>query len=133
MIVRPYLGCDASSILDIEIKSYYEPWEWEEFEKFGRSISVCVVDGRVVGYACMKGNKLLRLAVKEEWRRMGAGTLLLNAVRGTKCSIIVCETNFAQFFLRENGFKCVNIIKGAFTEYGDSLSGLYFLWRQGLC
>lgn len=132
MLLRPYQGCDATYLRDIEIKSYTAPWAAPEFKKFGRFVRVGVADGKVVGYSVLQGSKILRFAITPNWRRMGLGTEMMKArMRDTKLTIVIPESNESgAFFLRENGFKVVNILKGAFNELGVTEDGFYFLWKK---
>ena len=133
MLIRPYQACDNTTLRDIEIKCYRNPWVPQEFAQFGRMSMIGVADGAVVGYFCVKGVKLLRFAVTPAWRRMGLGRRLMveaKKIAGTKLSIVIPESDTgSQLFLRECNFKCVNAMPKAYTDMGVVEDGLYFLWK----
>ena len=136
MVIRPYCAGDLTFLHDIEIKSYPDPWLKDEFTGFGRSTFVAVDDKRTVGYYCIRfssaSTRLLRFAIAPQWRRMGCGSGLMDHVKrnGIKVTTIVSELNEAgTAFLHDVGFRCVNVLKGAFRENGESWDGFYFLWR----
>jgi ribosomal protein S18 acetylase RimI-like enzyme len=134
MFVRPFRDCDGDSLRHIEIQCYPNPWMPNEWTQFGRLTMVGITDGKVVGYYCLKGSKLLRFAVSPSWSRMGVGTTLMASVKencGSKVTIVVPERGeVVQLFLRGQGFKCVNTIKNAFNDLGVVEDGFYFLYKK---
>lgn len=137
LLIRPSNAGDLQYLHDIEIKSYGQPWLGDEFTGFGRSTFVGTEDLRVIGYYCIRysanSTRLLRLAISPRWRRMGLGSALMAHVKrggGSKITTIVSELNEGAIaFLHDTDFRCVNVMKDAFKDSGDSYDGFYFLWR----
>jgi len=85
-IIRNMQEDDIPAILKIEQVSFATPWPGQSFiEEIRRKYAfskVAVFEGKVIGYACADyahhESRILKLAVHQDFRRRGVGTMLMN-------------------------------------------------------
>lgn len=114
------------SIKDIEAKCSWPIEDFDEWKQvFYTQDAIClagVYDGQVVAYAIMEVTKshisIARLAVHEDFRRMGIGTQMINYIigmllpaEGQRIAIDTHERDLAgHLFLKSNGFRAVAVV-----------------------
>jgi ribosomal-protein-alanine N-acetyltransferase len=85
-IIRSMQEDDIPAILEIEQGSFATPWLGQSFmeeicKKYALS-KVAVFEEKVIGYACadyaLHESRILKLAVRQEFRRRGVATMLMN-------------------------------------------------------
>ena len=88
LIIRKMLEADIPAIMEIEHSSFSTPWSEisflsEIYKKNGIS-KVALFEGRLIGYICanyvLHESHILNLAVRQEFRRLGIGTILMNEI-----------------------------------------------------
>ena len=85
MTVRGLEPEDVTAVYEIERDCFGDPWTTDALKQAahekGRSVFVAVEDGRIVGYGIIQQVldecEILRIAVKTDFRRNGAGKMLL--------------------------------------------------------
>jgi ribosomal-protein-alanine N-acetyltransferase len=86
LVTREMQERDIPAVMAIERASFSTPWSeisflGEIYKKNGIS-RVALIDGKLIGYICVNyvlhEAHLLNLAVDQDFRRRGAGTILLN-------------------------------------------------------
>lgn len=88
IVIRSARAADVARIMEIERASYSMPWTEATFrgllERSDSDVLVAEEGGRVVGYAAcwvvVDQAELGNIAVAPEWRRLGVGARLLEAV-----------------------------------------------------
>lgn len=120
--MKPYCQGHLDFLVDIDIKSYDEPWEPQQLHKCGPKIRVCTLNDEVVGFYLIdqqvKLGRMVKFAVRPSVRRQGIGTfmmdsLLLNSWDLDTLSILVDEFNLgSQLFLKATYFGCKRQLKG---------------------
>lgn len=145
--VRWILRRDMPVVLDIEKRSFSDPWTEEEFIGFLREPggigNVIEHDDQIVGYILfdlMPGRiYVANMAVDPKYRRMGLGSKLIDKIKRkltdvgrNRISTHVNERNLgAQLFLREHGFRCERIEKGMYDKSDlDAYLMVYWLDQQ---
>lgn len=151
---------DSNDCADIDAKAFEIAWgseEWYDLVRNSykegtdekRTVIVCCYYGTPVGFAVMQanGNECLiqKLAVKEQWRRQRAASVLLHDVvmraqdkRLTSVALIMPESyiypdgegqpTLAIKWATKVGLKAVTpIIKDHFTGYGTTEDGVKFI------
>jgi ribosomal-protein-alanine N-acetyltransferase len=120
LIIREMQESDIPAIMEIERSSFTTPWSEisflnEIYKKYGIS-KVAVFEGKLIGYICvnyvLQESHILNLAVHQDFRKRGVGTILMNEiVRELKkkgCVFIFLEVrvsnNGAQAFYERFGF-----------------------------
>lgn len=126
---------DIQDVVNIEKKSFPEPWSPGQFEKeLVSNIShyyKAVYDGRLVGYAGIlfiaDEAHITTIAVEEKMRRHGIGRLLmcklLNVAVEKKASAVTLEVRVsnadARKLYRRFGFAIVGERKGYYSRVGE--------------
>lgn len=139
--IRWMIRADMPQVLAIEQEAFVCPWEEADFIRVLRMRTcigmVAVAAEEVVGYMIYELYKsrldLLNLAVREDCRRTGVGSLMLSKLKGklsaarrTAITTLVSERNTgAHLWLRHNGFKCVKVERDAFDNW-TSDDGYWF-------
>lgn len=126
-----------AAILDIEARSFLQPWTRITFLNILRQRYVIImaaeVQDRVLGFMVYELHKsrlhLINFAVAPEFRRCGVGTQLvqkligkLHAARRTKILVEVSERNLdAQLFFRALGFRAESILPAFFDDGSEQI------------
>jgi ribosomal protein S18 acetylase RimI-like enzyme len=138
---------DLTYLMDIDLKSYPIAWESEiwrsSIHSYHSESCVCITSfGTPIAFAVFQrdGNqlKVLRIAVGVPHRRKQFGSMLMDWLdkyaadrKISRISCLVCEANLTGCkFLSKNGYRVPakgGIMPNAFTDYGESLNGYYFL------
>ena len=118
LTVRAASNLDIPSLAALERECFSEPWSEKGFvEFFDNDSSVCLVvekGGSVVGYIgatlSFGDASITNIAVTKDFRRIGAGTMLIEALRSrddvSRLLLEVRESNTAaRSFYERNGFK----------------------------
>lgn len=134
------------SVLKIDALSFPTPWSRESFEKeveinkFARYV-VAKKDGIVIGYAGMwlilDEGHITNIAVHPEYRGIGAGNLLLEALIEicrtesiTSLTLEVRKSNLiAQSLYKKYGFLEQGIRK---EYYGDNKEDAVIMWKYNI-
>jgi [ribosomal protein S18]-alanine N-acetyltransferase len=122
-------------MLAIEAKSFYHPWNENEFLRVLRQRNcigmVAECGDKVVGHFLYELHKkkiqVLDLAVDPEFRRRGVGTQIINKLKGkltngrrSAIEMLVRESNLdAHLFLRECGFFASQVIRDHYDDTGE--------------
>lgn len=120
--MKTYCQGHLDFLVDIDIKSYDEPWEPQQLHKCGSKIRVCTLEDEVVGFFLIdqqvKLGRIVKFAVKPSRRREGIGTfmmdsLLLHSWDLDTLSVLVSEFDLpSQLFLKATYFGCKRQLKG---------------------
>jgi ribosomal-protein-alanine N-acetyltransferase len=119
-IIREMQESDIPAIMEIERSSFTTPWSEisflnEIYKKYGIS-KVAVFEGKLIGYICVNyvlhESHILNLAVDQDFRKRGVGTILMNEIvrelKKKECVFIFLEVrvsnNGAQAFYERFGF-----------------------------
>lgn len=134
--LRIALPKDLTRIVEIDQKSYLVGCTpksicrvLENNKRFGY---VAYSGAEIVGYLVYQAYpdhiKIIRLAIDEEHRRKGFGSMILKKMKSKmgvlrrRIELIVKESNTpAQLFLRANGFSVKNTLKKYYKTYHDDL------------
>ncbi len=131
MIVRWMLYKDLEKVIEIERKSFPEPWRLKELkdvifrqDTIGIIAEEEYINGFMIYQLKKKSINLINLAVDPIYRRKNIGTELIQFLikKLHKCNrekIIadVRETNLAaQLFLKNLGFRCDKIVKNMYDH-----------------
>lgn len=134
------------SVLKIDALSFPTPWSRESFEreleinKFAKYV-VARKDGIVIGYAGMwlilDEGHITNIAVHPEYRKIGAGNLLLEALieicrieSANSLTLEVRKSNLvAQNLYKKYGFLEQGIRKG---YYGDNKEDAVIMWKYNV-
>lgn len=113
LVIRAMEERDIPSIMEIERSSFSTPWTEmsflsEIYRKHGVAL-VAVWEEKVIGYVCanyvLHESHILNLAVHENYRRRGIGTLLMNEVirelKRRKCVFVYLEVRESNIGARE--------------------------------
>ena len=135
--VRWMIRQDMPNVLAIEGSSELFPWDEEQFLAHLRNRNtigtVAEADGHVVAYLIYELAKdfivVNKLCVESGWRNHGIGSEMirrllekLNHTKRTGVCFEVPESNLdALFFLKRNGFRAENILRGGFPPTGEDL------------
>ena len=120
LIIREMQEDDIPAIMDIERSSFTTPWSEisflsEIYKKNGIS-KVARFAGKLIGYICVNyvlhESHLLNLAVHQDFRKQGVGTLLMNEIlrelKKRGCVFVYLEVRVsntaAQAFYERFGF-----------------------------
>lgn len=150
---------DLQYVMDIDLKCYEYPWSsdfWHDAASYETVVGTFY--GTPVGMAVFANGPvicptfchdvpegvftLLKLAVKERFRRRGLGRMLLNYIKGvawtakseTLISIVpesICLPGSkydASVWLNRMDFEARNIIPACFTNCGEAEDGYLFEW-----
>ena len=126
------LESDISAVLEIEQVSFATPWPGRSFSEeickvYGFS-RVAVLDGKVIGYACadyeQHESRILKVAVCQDFRRRGVGTMLMNdmisELKKKGCIFMYLKVRAsnagAQKFYQSFGFRVENIRKKYYDD-----------------
>ncbi len=137
---------DLDEVMAIERSSFKEPWSVEsmraELQNPHSLPLVAVKDGKVVGYIILwdlgESLHIANIAVAEEWRRKGIGTLLIRRAKeigrekGKQLlSLEVRKSNIAARRLyQKEGFRPFKILRGYYRpDFEDAI--LYILDLEG--
>ena len=146
LVVRKFSLSDLDRILEIERKSFRNPWSIRLFKFFSkdspRGFLVAEVDGKVVGYviaalevkldfrslSIVKYGHILNLAVDEKYRRRGvASTLLQHILRNlresgaSKVYLEVRVSNLAAINLYSKfNFKVKRVLRAYYPDNEDA-------------
>lgn len=141
-VIRAMEECDIPKIMPIELDSFGDPWSAHAFADELRlnpqcSFYVaCDPSSEVQGYAGLWWNselvKLLKIAVREDARQLGIGSLLMNQViaEATDRNVrfieleVAASNKKAQRFYEKHGFEQTGII-AEFYERGPEDALLY--------
>ena len=121
LIIREMQESDIPAIMEIERSSFTTPWAEisflnEIYKKYGIA-KVAVSEGKLIGYICVNyvfhESHILNLAVHQDFRKRGVGTILMNEImRDLKkkgCVFMYLEVRIsntgAQAFYERFGFK----------------------------
>jgi [ribosomal protein S18]-alanine N-acetyltransferase len=121
LIIREMQEDDISAIMEIERSSFTTPWLEisflsEIYKKNGIS-KVALFEGKLIGYVCVNyvlhESHLLNLAVHQDFRKQGVGTILMNEVlselKKRGCVFVYLEVRVsntaAQAFYERFGFR----------------------------
>jgi ribosomal-protein-alanine N-acetyltransferase len=138
--IRWMIRRDMNEILEIEKRSFPNPWTDEEFIRCLRQRN-CIgktadLDDKVVGFLIYELHKdrlhLLNFAVAPTHRRQGIGkrmvgklTGILTPHRRNRILLETRETNLAsQLFFRSHGFEAVSILR---DYYDDTTEDAYVM------
>lgn len=142
--IRPMLNRDILNVVEIDRKSYSQPWGVNEFfreinyNKFGRYF-VAEVDNKIVGYigSWFLGDliHITTVAVDPQYRRKGIGEMLLNFIiemgKKEKVKKVVLEVRvsniIAQKLYEKLGFKIEKIKK---EYYPDNKEDAYYMVKD---
>lgn len=142
--IRPMLNRDILSVVEIDRKSYSQPWGVNEFfreinyNRFGRYF-VAEIDKKIVGYigSWFLGDliHITTVAVDPEYRRKGIGEMLMNFIidmgKGEKVKKVVLEVRVsnlvAQKLYEKLGFKIEKIKK---EYYPDNKEDAYYMVKE---
>lgn len=140
-ILRDMRRDDLLWVLEIERRSFAQPWSQAFFEKelatpFAR-LTVAVdendPDGRVVGYSCRwrvtDEVHLLNVAIHPEWRGLGHGRALVSAVIGEArvvgARVVFLEVRagnvVARRLYRQLGFRDLGVRRGYYGPGQDAI------------
>lgn len=130
--IRWLVRSDMPEVLDIENASFEFPWREEDFIRVLRQRNsigkVIEYDDQVIGFVIYELHKnrlhILNIAVREDFRRRGAGSALikkligkLHAQRRNRIMLEVRETNLsAQMFFREAGFRAISVLRDFYDD-----------------
>jgi ribosomal-protein-alanine N-acetyltransferase len=134
---------DLDLIREIEDTIFATPWTDEMFMDIltrpDAAGIVVEVNGKIAGYICYEllkhGVRVVKLAIKAEYRRQGLGTLLMSApinlldVLGPRKAVqcVVSEVNTPmQLLLKKMKFKAQSILH---SYYEDGRDGYMFRYR----
>lgn len=149
---------DAQYVMDIDIKCFGYPWTpdfWADTSKtyqtlvatfYGTPVAMAVYSkGPVICptfcYEAPEGvHTLLKVAVKEKYRRHGIGKMLVNRVKGNAYSAksetllaivpeslcVPSSSKDASVWLGNCGFRAKQIIPACFTDCGEVEDGFLF-------
>lgn len=121
LIIREMQEDDISAIMEIERSSFTTPWLEisflsEIYKKNGIS-KVALFEGKLIGYVCVNyvlhESHLLNLAVHQDFRKQGVGTILMNEIlselKKRECVFVYLEVRVsntaAQLFYERFGFR----------------------------
>lgn len=131
-IIRNMQEDDISAVLEIEQVSFATPWPGQSFieeicKKYAFS-KVAILGEKVVGYACadyvLHESRILKLAVRQDFRRRGIATMLMNEmIAGLKnkgCVFMYLKVRAsntgAQKFYELFGFKVETVRKKYYDD-----------------
>ncbi|HZP40598.1 MAG TPA: ribosomal protein S18-alanine N-acetyltransferase [Candidatus Binatia bacterium] len=132
---------DLPAVLEIERRSFAQPWSQAFFEKelatpFARLTVAVDVDepgGRVIGYTCRwrvtDEVHLLNVAIHPEWRGLGYGRVLVSAVvdeaRALGARVVFLEVRagnvVARRLYRQLGFRDLGVRRGYYGPGQDAI------------
>ena len=134
--IRWLIRRDMEEVLYIENESFPQPWSEEDFLRCLRQRNcigmVCENGDQVVGFMIYELHKaklaILNFSVHPEHRRYGVGRKMmsklqskLSAERRNRIVADITETNLdGQLFLRDMGFRAIDILKGHFDDGSDA-------------
>lgn len=144
---RWMIARDRAEVMAIERQSFEFPWSEQDFEKCLRQRAciglVAEQDERLVGFVVYELHRnrlhILNLAVAKRARRSGAGTAMIEALKGklsaerrNRMLLEVRETNLAaQLFFRSQGFRAVSVLR---DFYDDTTEDAYLMqYRHREC
>lgn len=143
MHIRWIIRRDRPEVLDIEQRSFDQPWSDDDFTRALRQRNiiglVAEVDEAIAGYVIYELGKrrlhILNLAVAPWMRRLKVGSALIDKLYGKLrkdgrhvLSLEVRESNLsAQLFFREMGFKAKTVLRNV---YADSDEDAYYMERR---
>lgn len=121
LIIREMQEDDIPAIMEIERSSFTTPWSEisflsEIYKKNGIS-KVALLEGNLIGYVCVNyvlhESHLLNLAVHQDLRKQGVGTILMNEIlrelKKRGCVFVYLEVRVsntaAQAFYERFGFR----------------------------
>ncbi len=115
--------------MEIEHKSFQQPYEREIFESFldYPLFVVALYEDRVIGYAIATGNGLIvSIAVRPEYRRKGIGKKLLDnllsSIDPKKITLTLRVSNKGAYeFYKKMGFTSSGIIHNYYEDSEDAI------------
>jgi [ribosomal protein S18]-alanine N-acetyltransferase len=128
---------DIPSLIEVEIDSFPEPWESEDFYKYLSSSKttglIALVDEKVIAYVICRFYKsklcLVSLAVSPKYRRKKIATNLVKKLISSTSKnlyLTISEKNFeTQLFFRFLGFKAIKVVKNFFGLDHDGYDFLF--------
>ena len=132
--IRWMIRRDLPEVLEIELHSFPEPWDENDFVSLLRKRNIiCRVaehDDRIAGFMMYELRKssiyIINFAVHPDFRRRGVGRSMIGSAisrlcpqRRTRISLHVRETNLAaQLFFREVGLRATKICR-SFENDGE--------------
>lgn len=147
--LRWMLKEDFSKIKEIEEQSFSNPYTLKKLKSLcHNNYNLChtlLADDKIVGYSIMAYPynvpevKILRLAVDENYRRLGCGTEILNSLKSrlfntgkkSSLSVVIDEYNLAgQLYLKANKFLVVDILKNS-DDFDDNVDYYLFSYDIG--
>jgi ribosomal-protein-alanine acetyltransferase len=136
----------VDSVLKIDALSFPTPWSRESFEreietnKFARYV-VAKKDGVVIGYAGMwlilDEGHITNIAVHPEYRGIGAGNLLLEALieicRTESITSLTLEVRKSNL-VAQNLYKKYNFLEQGIRKeyYGDNKEDAVIMWKYNI-
>ncbi len=143
--VRWLIRRDFVEVMDIERRSFPDPWKEEQFLECLRERNVIGMVAEnlemVVGYMIYsihpRGFRIMTFAVHPEWRHAKVGTTMveklkekLSSLRRNKLMAHLPERNLdAQLFFRAQGFECVRTER-TFFDNGEDAYVMKYLHRE---
>ena len=140
-ILRDMRREDLPWVLEIERRSFAQPWSPAFFEKelatpFARltvAVDEAAADGRVIGYTCRwrvtDEVHLLNVAIHPEWRGLGHGRELVSGViyeaRAVGARVVFLEVRagnvVARRLYRQLGFRDLGVRRGYYGPGQDAI------------
>lgn len=133
--IRWLIRRDLVSVLDIETRSYRNPWSEEDFLTTLRAKNcigmVIEKDKKIVGsmiYELYKSRlEIMNFTVDPEVRRRGVGRAMVQRLvdklhqQRRKCiGLYLRETNLdAQHFFKAVGFRALSVVRGYYSDTGE--------------
>ncbi len=141
--IRRMARHDLSRVADLEAASFAAPWRPDAFARAvadaNHSFFVAEVDGQLVGYAGLwvEGSQahIAKVAVRDDCRRRGIGSLLLRHLLDHACRLGLSEAYLevrrsnlvAQKLYRSFGFRLERVQPNAYADNGED--ALVFVLR----
>ena len=135
--IRPFQPDDFNAVIEIEWQVFkeHDPYMYMKlYESLSDGFYVAVDDGEVIGYVVgfisyPKKGRIFTLAVREKYRGMGIGTMLIekiysvlkkNGAKEIHLEVRLSNTSARQFYLK-HGFMPVWVEQGYYNDGEDAL------------
>ena len=119
-LIRPATSADASALAALERATFSDPWPAEAFVALGAGVSAFVAEAAgVLGFVILRQvadeAELLDIVVRQDRRREGIGTALLDRAQATAVEAgaralfleVRASNTPAQAFYRRHGFSVI--------------------------
>ena len=135
VVIRDYRTSDYKDVLEIDDEAFSPQnaaYDLYIYLTYGSDMLVADVGGKIVGYIALMEmgleSKIMSIAVKKEFRRMGIGSKLLDEAikrckeKGkTRLFLEVRVSNIAaQCLYKKKGFKVIDTIPGYYSDGEDA-------------